>query len=135
MIDKAAARAAREIIQRDAIKLAAGAGVAAERGMLVPLLCARARIQHDADDAVVVEYQSVFGEWFVSGPDIMREMINDREFGKLFATPRAAPTKQRERNPFARGADFNLTEQMKLLKRDPTGAARLKAAAEEEAIP
>jgi hypothetical protein len=33
------------------------------------------------------------------------------------------------KNPFRKGADWNLTEQMRLLKSDPQLAARLKAAA------
>jgi hypothetical protein len=33
------------------------------------------------------------------------------------------------KNPFRRGADWNMTEQMKLLKTDPQLAAKLKAAA------
>jgi hypothetical protein len=34
-----------------------------------------------------------------------------------------------QKNPFKRGADWNLTEQMRLLKADPALAQRLKAAA------
>ena len=33
------------------------------------------------------------------------------------------------KNPFRKGADWNVTEQMRLLKKDPQLAARLKAAA------
>lgn len=126
------ARVERELMQRDALALASGTGIAVERSMLVPLLCARARVQYDTNDAPVVEYQSVFGDWFVDGQTIIREMMSDHDFEKVFSAPKAVPAKPRERNPFAKGPDFNLTEQMRLLKIDPMTAARLKAVAAEE---
>lgn len=132
MYDKQITRAEREIVQRDAIKLAAGAGIVVERSMLVPLLCARARIKRDGDE-IAVEYRSLFGDWCVTGGEIIREMRTDVDFAQIFSKPKATVVKAFEKNPFRRGADFNLTEQCKLLRSDPARAAALKAEAEKEA--
>lgn len=126
------ARVERELMQRDALTIAAGTGIAVERSMLVPLLCARARIQYDTDGAPAVEYLSPFGDWYVGREDIIRELRSHAEFSPVFDAPKAVSEKTREPNPFRRGREFNLTDQMRLLKSDPMTAARLKAAAAEE---
>lgn len=136
MMDQKTMRARREILQRDATKAAAAAGVDVAQSMIVPMLVARARIIQDENDAHVVDYLSIKGDWFLTGTDVIREMMAAPEFAPVFGksekrSPAAKPTESKELNPFRPGLGWNLTKQCWLLKNDPKLAARLQAAAGE----
>lgn len=127
MADKKAERLHLEIVRRDAHKLCDG--VNGQPALLVPNLVARGRVLTDYDGNPRVEYQSIIGDWHVSGPDMIAEMKRDEDFGPLFRKPLKPQTglAPAEPNPFKPGSGWSLTKQFWLLRNDPARAAALKA--------